>query len=76
MQDLAEVELDCAATHTHYPPEALINKKRHELPEGVDPTSKEVSPDIGMGTWECRRLKAHGMTQVGISSVMNTRYMS
>lgn len=41
--DLAEVELDCAATHTHYPPEALINKKRHELPEGVDPTSKENS---------------------------------
>ncbi|XP_032871329.1 advillin isoform X1 [Amblyraja radiata] len=41
--DLAEVELDCAAAHKHYPPEALINKKRHELPEGVDPTSKENS---------------------------------
>ncbi|XP_072927458.1 advillin isoform X2 [Hemitrygon akajei] len=39
--DLAGMDLDCVATHKHYPPEALVNKQTYELPDGVNPARKE-----------------------------------
>ncbi|XP_041036231.1 advillin [Carcharodon carcharias] len=41
---LNEVDSDSKVdSYKCYPPEALINKQRHQLPEGVDPTRKENS---------------------------------